>query len=91
MALHEHAFVEGDIKVVAEVRDSLCFCLAAAVGEKDERDAMRLEVAKGLRSAWERLRATEKDAIDTIKLSVHEILEGDPERRGLLTQKRRQN
>ncbi len=64
MALHEHGLVDGDIKVFAQICHSLRFGLSATVRKKDERDAVGLKVAKGLRCARQRLGAAKEDAIN---------------------------
>lgn len=42
MALHEHARVQWHFQPPAEVLDSLCLVLAAAIREKDKRDVLLL-------------------------------------------------
>lgn len=64
VALHKHGLVNGDIKVFTQVCHSSRFGLAAAVRKEDERDAVGLEVAKGLGSARQRLGAAQEDAIN---------------------------
>ena len=48
MALDEHGRVERDVELAAQVGDALGFMLAAAIGEQDKRDALRLEIRKRL-------------------------------------------
>ena len=64
MALYEETCVQWHSKTLAELRDTVGFMLAAAVGEEDEGDVVRLEIAEGFLSAWERFRAPDQDAID---------------------------
>lgn len=51
MALDEHGRVERDVELAAQVGDALGFMLAAAIGEQDKRDALRLEIRKRLVSS----------------------------------------
>ena len=64
VALHEEARVEGDAEAVGQLRDAGGLGLAAAVGEQDEGDALRLEVLQGARGAGEGLGAAEEDTVD---------------------------
>jgi hypothetical protein len=59
VALHEEVGVEGDAEAGAELGDALGFVLAAAVGEEEEGDVVRLEVVEGFAGAWEGLGAAE--------------------------------
>lgn len=58
--------------MLAQVCHSLCFRLAATVGEEDERDAVGLKVTEGLRGARERLGAAEENAIDAGRFQLRE-------------------
>ena len=57
MALDEHADVEGNLETFAEFLNAVGFAFAAAIGEKNEGDAVVLEVAESLVGAWKRFRA----------------------------------
>ena len=63
--MYEHADVEGYFKILADFLDSLRLGLAAAIGEKDEGDALFLEIAESFAGAGKGIGAAEEDAIDT--------------------------
>ena len=48
MALNKHGHVKRNIEPAAQVGDALRFVFPAAIGEQDERNALRLEIGKGL-------------------------------------------
>ena len=56
MRLHEHRCIEGYLKELAELLHTLLFGLAAAIGEKDEGDAVGLEIGEGAVGAGEGFR-----------------------------------
>jgi hypothetical protein len=62
--LHEEGGSEGDGEAVAELGDTVGFVLAAAVGEENEGDIVRLEVGEGTVGTGEGLRASEEHAVD---------------------------
>lgn len=48
VTLNKHGHVQRNIEPVAQVGDALRFVFPAAVGEQDERNALRLEIGKSL-------------------------------------------
>lgn len=48
MALYKDAGVKGNLKSTAQVGHSFRFVLAAAIGEEDEGDALRLKIGQRL-------------------------------------------
>ena len=65
MGLYEHADVEGNFEMVADLLHSLLLAFAAAIGEEDEWYALFLEIAEGFASAGKGIGAAKEDAIDT--------------------------
>ena len=59
MALYKEVRVQWHIKALTELRDTIGFMLAAAVGEEDEGDVVGLEITEGFLSARERLGAAD--------------------------------
>ena len=65
MGLYEHADVEGHLEILADFLDSLRLAFTAAIGEKDEGNALFLEIAESFAGARKGIGAAEEDAIDT--------------------------
>ena len=65
MGLYEHADVQGYFEILTDFLDSLRLALTAAIGEKDEGNALFLEIAESFAGAGKGIGAAEEDAIDT--------------------------
>ena len=65
MALDKHFRINGNSQPFAELGDTLRFVLASAIRKQDEGHFLRLEIFQSFCCAGDRLRASEKNTIDT--------------------------
>ena len=65
MGLYEHADVQGHFEILADFLDSLRLAFTAAIGEKNEGNALFLKIAESFAGAGKGIGAAEEDAINT--------------------------
>ena len=73
MRLYDHVFAERDLKLGLEVCGSLCFGLAAAIGEEDERDLLILKVGESFMCTGYGVGGADEDTIDTVNCQYASI------------------
>ena len=67
MTLHKHRSVQWNLKLVHQIVHSFLFRFPAAIGEKYERDPLRLEKGESFTGARDRIGAAEKYAIYAVR------------------------
>lgn len=66
MALNEHAGIKRDFQHITDFCDPFGLIFPSAIGQKDERNTIFLQVNQGISSSGKRLRATKKYAINAV-------------------------
>lgn len=80
MTLYDHGRVQLDVKLLADLRYSLCFVLSAAVGEQDKWDPLVFQEGQGFRGSGERFRGSKEDTVNAgqwVRYSTKQDEEGE--------------
>jgi hypothetical protein len=67
VALHNIRGIQGDLELLTDLCDTLCLMLAAAIGEKDESNALFLQQGQRVCGTGDRFRRSKEDAIDAMQ------------------------
>lgn len=66
VTLYNHARVELDVELLADILNALLLMLAAAIGEEYERYSLSLKEAQCIVSTWYRVRGSQQNAVNAV-------------------------